>query len=68
MAVDIAIAHDTNPFISVYPWSAGFGAKYANPVTLPVDAGYSVAFSPSGVDIAIGHYTSPFVSVYPWSA
>ena len=33
---DIAVAHHTSPYISVYPWSpSGFGTKYANPSTLP---------------------------------
>ena len=43
---DIAVAHTTSPFISVYPWSSGFGTKYANPATLPTGFGRSVAFSP----------------------
>jgi len=41
----IAIAHATTPFISTYPWSAGFGAKYADPATLPTGTGNGVAFS-----------------------
>ena len=40
----IAVAHDVSPYISTYPWSAGFGTKYANPATLPTGGGYSVAF------------------------
>ena len=43
---DIAVAHDTSPYISVYPWSSGFGTKYANPATLPTGNGYGVAFNP----------------------
>ena len=64
----IAVAHSTTPFISVYPWSAGFGTKYADPGTLPPNTGYGVAFSPSGDTIAVVHGTTPFISVYPWSA
>ena len=41
----IAVAHITTPFISTYPWSAGFGTKYANPATLPASSGLGVAFS-----------------------
>ena len=44
----IAVAHTTTPFISTYPWSAGFGTKYANPATLPTGnatTGNSVAFT-----------------------
>jgi len=41
----IALAHDTSPFISVYPWSvSGFGTKYANPATLPTGNGSGVSF------------------------
>ena len=40
----IAVAHDNSPFISTYPWSAGFGTKYANPATLPTGTGNGVAF------------------------
>jgi hypothetical protein len=36
---DIAVAHFTSPYISVYPWSSGFGTKYANPSTLPTGSG-----------------------------
>ena len=32
---DIAVAHSTSPYITAYPWSSGFGTKYANPATLP---------------------------------
>ena len=40
----IAVAHATSPFISVYQWSAGFGAKYADPATLPTGTGRGVDF------------------------
>ena len=41
----IAVAHGSSPVISTYPWSAGFGTKYANPSTLPTNSGFSVSFS-----------------------
>ena len=42
----IAVAHDTTPFVSAYPWSgSGFGTKFANPGTLPTDNGFGVAFN-----------------------
>jgi hypothetical protein len=40
----IAVAHGTTPFVTAYPWSSGFGTKYANPATLPSNNGYGVAF------------------------
>ena len=65
---DIAVSHATSPYISVYPWSSGFGTKYSNPSTLPTGNGRGVAFSPDGADIAVAHDTSPYISVYPWSS
>ena len=64
----LAVAHDVTPFISVYPWSAGFGTKYANPSTLSTGNSIGVSFNPSGTAIAVAHATSPFISTYPWSA
>ena len=64
----IAVAHDTTPFITAYSWlSSGFGAKYANPATLPASTGNGVAFSPSGNAIAVAHAATPFITAYPWS-
>jgi hypothetical protein len=64
----IAVAHDTTPFITAYPWSgSGFGTKFSNPGTLPTANGLGVAFSPSGDAIAVAHVTTPFITAYPWS-
>ena len=65
-SVTIAVGHAVSPYISVYPFdpSVGFGAKYANPATLPTGTGNSIAFSPSA--IAVAHSSSPYISVYPW--
>jgi hypothetical protein len=64
----LAVGHNTSPFITAYPWLAGFGTKYANPATLPAGTGNGVAFSPSGNDIAVAHSTTPLISAYPWSS
>ena len=64
----IAIAHQDSPFITAYPWSSGFGTKYADPATLPANDGYGVAFSASGNDIAVAHRGTPFITAYPWSS
>lgn len=65
----LAVAHDTTPFLSVYPWSpAGFGTKLADPVTLPTGNGRAVAFSPFDQALLVAHSTSPFVSAYPFTA
>lgn len=42
---DIAVAHNSSPYITVYSWSNGFGTKYANPATLPTGNGDKVKFS-----------------------
>ncbi len=65
---DIAVAHDTDPFVSAYPWTpgGGFGAKYADPAAKPAGNGSGVAFC-GNTDIAVAHSTDPFVSAYPWT-
>jgi hypothetical protein len=30
--------------VTAYPWSSGFGTKYANPATLPAGIGRAVTF------------------------
>ena len=45
----------------------GFGAKYANPTTLPTAPVLGVAFSPDESAIAFGSDTSPFIHAYQWS-
>ena len=66
----VALGHDTSPFISAYTWTnaSGFGTKYANPLTLPNGAGYSVAFSPSNNAIAMAQSGINFLNVYSWSS
>ena len=63
----IAVAHNTSPYVTAYPWSSGFGTKVTNPGTLPTGNGNAVAFAPNGNSIAVAHATTPFVSAYPWS-
>ena len=68
MAQYVAVAHNTSPFVTAYPWfGSGFGAKFANPATLPTGIGYGIAFSPAGDAVAVSHATSPYVSAYAWS-
>ena len=65
----IAVAHLSSPYITAYPWSSsGFGAKFADPTTLPAGTGYGVAFSPDGSAITVAHSTTPFITAYPWSS
>jgi len=65
---DIALAHETSPFTTAYPWSnSGFGTKYSNPVTTPTGAARGVSFSRSSTEIVVGHNNSPFITAYPWT-
>ena len=42
-------SNDFPSYIAVYPWSAGFGTKYADPATLSAGYGFGVAFGDVGV-------------------
>ena len=65
----IAVAHNSSPFVSVYPFSSsGFGTKFSDPATLPAGNGFGVAVTQNGDAIAVAHTTSPFISAYPFSA
>ena len=64
----IAVAHATTPYISTYPWSSGFGTKYADPAVLPTGNGRNVIFNPAGTVIAVAHDTTPYILTYPWSS
>ena len=65
----IAVAHETTPRITVYPWSSsGFGTKFANPLTLPTGDGNGVSFSPSKNAIVVVSTLTPYVTAYPWSS
>ncbi len=67
---DIAIAHYSDPCISVYPWTSGtgFGTKYSDPSSLPAANSYGSIFSPDGANIACTTQYSPYVTAYPWSS
>ena len=41
----IVLGVASSPFVVAYPWSAGFGTKYADPATLPTSAANAVAFN-----------------------
>jgi hypothetical protein len=62
------VAHDTSPYITVYPWSgSGFGTKFSDPASVPAGDGRSVTFSASDDVLFVGHATSPRITAYPWS-
>ena len=55
----IATSNSSTPFVTVYPWSAGYGTKYSNPSTLPPGQGYGVVFNPSNTVISVSHLMHP---------
>ena len=65
----VAVAHSTAPYITVYPWSSGFGTKYANPATAVTTTGRDVVFNPAGdvIAVAMNSGAMPFNS-YVWSS
>ena len=63
---DIALAIQASPYISAYPWSQGFGTKYANPASTPSFYGYDINWSPNGNDILLSDYYG--FTAYPWSS
>jgi len=64
----LGFANATTSFVSMYQWkSNGFGAKYADPATLPAGAGNGIAIKTTlNGAVAVAHATSPYVTVYPW--
>lgn len=57
------------PYIYAYPWTyaSGFGAKKADPSTVPAGNSSALAFNTAGTVVAVGHVTAPLVSFYAWS-
>ena len=65
----IAFSSTATPFVHAYAWSGnGFGAKLANPSTLPTNGSQAISFSPKGDAIVVGETASPYVSAYTFSA
>ena len=52
--------------VIAYPWSNGFGTKYADPASY-ASYGYGVSFTSAGDKIAVSSSSSPYVAAYPWS-
>ena len=65
---NVALAHNTAPNVTVYPWSSsGFGTKYANPAAFPGLA-TEVDFHVSGDSVAVGTTTTPYTHAYAFSS
>jgi hypothetical protein len=67
----VAVALSASPFVMAWALSsAGSGAKFSDPATLPAGSGNDVAWHPEMNALAVAHSASggvPGVSVYPWS-
>lgn len=66
----VAVAHAAGvgqPCVSVYPWSAGFGAKITPSGTQLGSPCYSANFAPDNSAIAVSGNVTPYVAGYPWS-
>jgi hypothetical protein len=64
----LAAGHGTTPFVSAYPWSAGFGTKYADPATLPGVYANDLAFNPAGTVLAIALNGVPYTYAVAFSS
>jgi len=67
-ASDVAISHETAPYVTAYPYTTSYGTKYANPATAITGNGEGVSWSRDGSAIAVAHNSSPYLSVYAWSS
>lgn len=57
----------TAPNVSVFPWSAGFGTKYADPTTTSTGQLFGVSFGSTGTNIITGGSDSPYVHAWKWA-
>jgi hypothetical protein len=65
----VVVSMTSSPFIAAYPWSStsGYGAKYANPASLPSSASRALSFTAAGSNIIGGTNNTPFVYAYPFT-
>jgi hypothetical protein len=65
---EVAVAHDTTPFVTSYPWSvtSGFGTKLADPASLAAGNAKSIAFTTGAVAVAVTN--NPTVAAWPWTS
>jgi hypothetical protein len=59
----MSIAHNTNPFITIYKRNGDIFTKLDNPA-IPTGTGFGVAWSPDGTYMSIAHATNPFITIY----
>jgi len=59
----LAVAHITNPYITIYNHSGDTFPSTTTPSTLPAGNGYGCAFSTDGIYLAIAHSNSPYITI-----
>jgi hypothetical protein len=66
----LASAAGTTPTGTVgYPWSAGFGSKFAQPSTaFNTTTHYDASFHPTGNAVSMAGTLTPFIEAYAWSS
>jgi len=64
----VAMSGSTTPYLEAWPWSAGFGSKYADPGTLPEADCYSIAFTPSKAAVIVGINASPYIGAWHFAS
>lgn len=65
----VVVSMASSPFIAAYPWSStsGYGAKYANPASLPSSKSRALSFTATGSNIIVGNDLTPYVCAYPFT-
>lgn len=63
---NVAVVHATTPFITAYPFTSGWGTKYADPSQTAENTGRRVDFNTSGNTVVGGFTRQSSVSVAAW--
>lgn len=58
---------DASPYMAAYPWSSGFGTKYADPATLIGSRQNSAAFTSDSSTLFVTSSFTPFIHAYPFT-
>lgn len=66
--IELAVAHYSSPYITMYNFDGATLTKFPNPTTLLPHTGMSLAFRPGPFNhLAVGHNNAPFVTVYSYA-
>ena len=63
----VAIGHNSSPYLTVYKWNNGFGAKYSDPSSAhPGDSCRGVTFTSDNSYIIAASSNSPYINAWNW--